>query len=164
MLTKSLFALAAVCGLLAAVALPGMAGAQTEEKALTGLELKALIQNMGYETKDLNAEEGKEKVEFMVQKDGFDVWIAAEVSASKRFIWLTTFLGPTSKISNFAVRAPKLLEGNARIQPCQFYVTDRGNLNIALAIDNRNVTPAVLRLRMDKVAADVASSNDLWKP
>ena len=137
---------------------------QTEDKPLTGPEVKTMVQNLGFEVKDLNTETGKEKIEFMVQRDGFDVWLASEVSGSKRFIWITAFLGDSTKIANFSARAPKMLEQNYKIQPSQFYVTDKGSLYMAIAVDNRNVTPAALRWRIDKLASDVTSSAELWKP
>jgi hypothetical protein len=155
MLTKALFSLLAIAGLFAI---------QTEDKALSGAEVKAMLQNMGYETKDLNTEAGKEKVEFMVNKGGYDVWMASEVSPSKRFVWLTSFLGDASKITGFDSRAPKILQKNFNIQPSQFYTTDKGNFYMAIAVDNRNVTPAVMKWRIEKLAEDVASSADLWKP
>ena len=158
MLNKTLTAIAVAASMLSFLPF------QTEDKALSGPEVKTMIQNLGFEAKDLNTETGKEKVEFMLQKAGFDVWLACEVSGSKRFVWLTAFLGETSKIDNFAARAPKILEQNFKIQPSQFYVTDKGNLYMAIAIDNRNVTPAVLRWRIDKLVDDVTSTSELWKP
>jgi hypothetical protein len=90
--------------------------------------------------------------------------MASEVSPSKRFIWVTSYLGDTSKIPGFESRAPRILQKNFSIQPSQFYTTDKGNLYMAIAVDNRNVTPVVLKWRIDKLAEDVASTAELWKP
>ena len=84
------------------------------------------------------------------------------MSPSKRFVWLTSFLGETSKIADFDTKATKFLNRNTSIQPTQFYVTDRGNLMIAIAVDNRDVNAAVLRHRVDKLTGDVSATSDLW--
>lgn len=160
---RTCLSLIAVIGLIAVVAIPGAATAQSEDQTLTGPEIKTMIKNMGYEPKDLNTEVGKEKFEVLLAKDGFDVPIAFEVSASKRYIWLTVFLGEVAKVTEFNARAPKILNQNFKIQPCFFYTTDKGNFMMAIAVDNRNATSAVLRQRIEKISADVVATNELWK-
>lgn len=130
-------------------------------KELTVAEVKAMVQNMGYETKVIDEKTGK--FEFVIVKDGTDYPIASEVSASKRYVWLTIFFGEFEKLSNFEQRAVKLLKKNFAVQPCQFYVTEKGSLMLGVAIDNRNVTPAILRRLVDKIVADASGAKDLWQ-
>lgn len=160
---RTCLSLIAVIGLIAVVAIPGAATAQSEDKALTGPEIRTMIKNMGYEPKDLNTEEGKEKYEILLVKDGLDVPIAFEVSESKRYIWLTVFFGEVAKVTEFNARAPKLLHQNFKIQPCFFYTTDKGNFMMALAVDNRNATSTILRQRIEKITADVVATYEFWK-
>ena len=159
---KTILSISALLALVAIFTAPGVAGLQGDDKALDGPGLRGVLENMGYSLKDLNKEAGKEKYEFMITKDGYDVYVAAEVSPSKRFVWLTSFLGETSKIADFDTKATKFLNRNTSIQPTQFYVTDRGNLMIAIAVDNRDVNAAVLRHRVDKLTGDVSATSDLW--
>lgn len=159
---KTILSCSVLLALVAAMAAPGVAGLQSDDKALDGPALRGVLENMGYSLKELNKEAGKEKFEFMIAKDGYDVYIAAEVSPSKRFVWLTSFLGETAKISDFDSKASKFLNRNTSIQPTQFYITDRGNLMIAIATDNRDLNPAVIRHRVEKLAGDVSATSDLW--
>jgi hypothetical protein len=160
---RTILSIIAILGLIAVVAVPGLAGAQGEDKQLSAAEVKTMLSNMGYTLKDLNTEAGKEKVEFMIQRDGFDVYVAAEVSPSKRYVWLTVFLGEVKEFSNFDERAAKLLHQNFKVQPTMFYTTDKGNFMMAIATDNRNLNAAALRFRIDKLVADCTSTNEFWK-
>lgn len=160
---KTVFAAIVLGALVAVISGPVWAGGQSDAKELTGAELRTLIGNMGLETKDLVTEPGKEKVEFKIERDGYNVFMAAEVSPSKRYIWLTTYLGSVSELPDFNERAPKILAANSKVQPSQFYTTEKGALMMAIAVDNRNVDPVTLRFRMDKLSQDVTSNVNLWK-
>ncbi len=123
-------------------------------------KLKEMITGLGYEVKTLNEEVGKEKYEFTVKTEGFDVPIAAEISPSKNYVWLTVFLGKAPEDSS-----PKMagfVKRNFKIQPTMFYITDRGNLMLGFAMENRSLTAAVLRRTVTKLSADVTSTSDLW--
>jgi hypothetical protein len=160
---KSIASFVMGASLVGAVAVTGVGGIQAADRELNGPDLKAMVRNLGHEVKDLNTEPGKEKVEFKMASGGYDVWIAAEVSASKRFIWLSAFLGEAAKIPGLDSRAANMLRENFKIQPCHFYITEKGNLMMAIALDNRNMTPTVLKYRIEKLAADVATTAELWK-
>ncbi len=127
---------------------------------LDGPALKAMITNLGYEPKELNAEVGKEKYEFTLNSHDLDIPVAAEISASKNYLWLTVFLGtppPTDSAKN-----AELLKKNFEVQPSMFYVTTKGNLMMGIAVDNRSITPAVLLRNVKKITEDVGSTKDLW--
>lgn len=132
---------------------------QTDGKAdVAGL--KKMVENMGYETKMLNSEVGKEKFEFKITKGGFDVPIGAEVSASGNYIWFTVFLG---EAGNDTLKHSNLLKENAKIQPNFFYITSKGSLMLGVATDNRGITPTVVKRITDKLSDDVGGTSKVWQ-
>lgn len=160
-MTRIVLSLIAILGLIAVAAFPVLAGAQGEAKELSVAELKTMVENMGYTTKELSKDTGK--FEFTITKEGLDIPIAAEVSGSKRYVWLTVFLGDFGKLSDQEARAVKMLKQNFKIQPSQFYVTEKGNLMMAMPLDNRTINAAVLRRCTDKLSNDVSSTKELWQ-
>lgn len=151
-----------LAGIVVAGSYAGLGLLQDEGKALEPTELKAMVTNLGYTTSDLVTDPAKLKFQFTVTRDGLDIPIAAEIAPSKRFIWLTAFLGESAKMTNFDSKATKLLQANATVQPTQFYLTTKGNVMIGLPIENRDLTPAMLRGRIDKLAGDVGSTQSSW--
>jgi hypothetical protein len=147
---------------LIALALAALAPRATSQDAgpLDAANLRQLVSGLGFEPKVLNDEEGKEKYEFMAKTTEFDVPIAAEISGSKNYVWLTVFLGDAPKADSPKCRA--LLERNYRIQPCQFYVTDKNVLMMAVPLDNRGVSAANFERTYKKLAQDVVGTADLW--
>jgi len=157
--------LAAAFPLAAAVALLALAGFRSVQGAdrLDAASMKALVSGLGYELKTLNAEEGKEKYEFTITKGGLDIPVAAEISASTNYVWFTIFFGEGPSAAE--AKGPKmhaLLNWNFKVQPCQFYITDKGNLMLAVAVDNRGINAAVMRRVIDKLIDDAVRSKDAW--
>jgi hypothetical protein len=151
---SKLIGLAALSG---AVALVPFFQAPAEIKPA---DLKPMLDGMGYESKVLNAEAGKEKYEFKLTKGGLDVPMAIEISPSGRYIWLTVFLGKGPDAAS--PKNSQLLHQNAKQQPTQFYITDKENLMIALPVENRAMTAIILRRNVDKLVDDVVSSQAMW--
>lgn len=148
------------CGL--ALGLPVLAGilvTQDAEKPLEPDALKTMIEGLGYEVKVLSAEAGKEKFEFLVKTDAFNVPMAAEITPSKNYIWLTANLGKSGEKANYE----GLMKANGIVQPVQFYVTKSGTLMVGLPIENHGVTPAWMKKGVEKVAADVSSQASVWQ-
>jgi hypothetical protein len=137
----------------------GFAGAQGEEYArLSSEDLKNTLTGMGYELKQIGKEPGKEKWEFSVKTTSFNIPIGAEVSGSKHFIWLTVSLGQISDKHD-----PKeLLRLGAKVQPTQVYLSSKDNLMMAFAVDNRSVSPALLKVRIEKLTQDVENAASVW--
>jgi hypothetical protein len=128
--------------------------------ALDAKQLKEMITNLGYEAKALNEEVGKEKYEFKLESGGFDIWIAAEISASKNYVWLTVLLGDAPSADS--AKPYEYLKRNNKIQPTFFYVTDKGKMMMGYPMDNRGITPPIFRRTMTKLSTDCASTADLW--
>lgn len=148
----------ALCALAGLSLVPALVGQSSDP--LTAEKLKEMIVNLGFEPKALNEEVGKEKYEFTVKAEGFDVPIAAEISASKNYVWLTVYLGDAPADSS--PKIPALLKKNHKIQPCQFYITEKGALMMAIAMDNRGITPAVFKRAYTKLSDDVSGTADVW--
>lgn len=132
--------------------------AAPSQDKLKPAELKSMVEGLGYETKVLNSEAGKEKYEFTIKLTDFNVPMGAEISPSGNYVWLTVFLGAMKPAHPFE----ELLRANGDIQPSFFYITKSGNLMMAVAIDNRQVTAAVLKRNVDKISADVSKTSKTW--
>ena len=151
------FALAAMIG--TGFITAGFAGAQGDEASrLSAEDLKVMLSNLGHEIKQINQEVGKEKYEFTVKTTGFNVPVGAEISPSKQFVWLTVSLGPLNDKQD----AKELLRLSGRIQPTQVYLSAKDTLMMAFAIDNRSVTPALMKTRIEKLTGDVEKSAPIW--
>jgi hypothetical protein len=123
-------------------------------------DLQKIVEGMGYTTKMLNEEKGKEKFEFTIKAEGFDVPIAAEVSPSKNYVWFTVLLG---KATEDGAKNTALIKENFKIQPDFFYATEKGNLMMGIAVDNRGVNAAVVKRVTDKLAEDVSKTSKVWQ-
>lgn len=123
-------------------------------------QLRDMLVQLGYDVKDLDATAGSEKYSFALQRSGLNIPVAAEISANERYIWLTVFCKEGAPSGDKAVT---LLKRNTDIQPSQFYLTKSNKIMIGLAIENRGVTNAVLRDRVEKIADDVSNTKDDWQ-
>lgn len=125
--------------------------------------LKKAVEDIGYETKALNAEAGKEKYEFNLTRDGLKIPIATEISGSRSYIWFTVFLGEAPGESSApASKFAALLKSNAEIQPAQFYITKKGGLMMGITIENRAMTNALVRRTVEMIASHVVKTKDVW--
>ena len=130
-------------------------------KPLTRPQLRELLMQMGFTVNDIVKTEGKEKYEVSHPGPGFNVPLGYEISASTNFIWLTAFLGKPENLSD--EKSTEMIRKNADIQPCFFYVTASGNIMMAVAVENRGVTSAILRRHIDKIVGDVSNTATIWQ-
>ena len=103
----------------------------------------------------------KEKFEIKILTPSFNVPMGVEISCSKNNIWFTVTLGKA-----FEENSPKnfaLLKRNAVIQPSQFYITEKGNLMMAVALENKCVTNAALKKISDMLANKVSENKLYWQ-
>lgn len=129
-----------------------------KEEPLTTPQLRTIVENMGYAPKTISEETGK--FQFDVKTDSFNVPVGTEISKSGNYIWFTVSLGDASGLES---KHGDLLRQNAQIQPDFFYITAKGTLMLGVAVDNRGVTPAVVKRVTDKLVADVDSTSKYWK-
>jgi hypothetical protein len=124
-------------------------------------QLKEMLTQLGYEPKTLVADAGKEKFEVSITREGLDIPIGCEISANEKFVWLTVNLGPCQPEN--AARNIALLKQNAKSQPSHFYVTEAGKQMMGLPVENKGVTNANLRERLESIATKVGESKALWQ-
>lgn len=137
--------------------------AEENEQRYDAATLKKALQDVGYEIKEVNAEVGKEKYEIQVKRPDFNVPMGVEISPSKRYIWLTANLGLAPDATKEpATRFEALLKANGKIQPCQFYITSKGNLMIAMPVENRGMQNSHLRFAIDKLADETSNQAGVW--
>lgn len=132
-----------------------------QEGQITRSKLREMLVELGYEVKDIVKDEGKEKYSVTFTKYELDIPVGFEISPSNSYIWLTVNLGDAPKEGN--AKTLNLLKQNAKVQPTFFYVTDSGRLMAALAVENRGVTNALLRIRADAVSENVGKTKDVWQ-
>jgi hypothetical protein len=128
---------------------------------LTAQGLREMLVQLGYEVTDMVTTPGAEKYTVTNKTAALNVPVGYELSASKSFLWLTVNLGKPRADSS--VMNAALLRENAKIQPCQFYITAKGTLMMGFALENRGLTNAILRKHTDKIIADVQSTTALWQ-
>ncbi len=136
-----------------------LAPAKQDGDKLTAATLKNMLSGMGYELKTLNAEEGKEKYEIPLKSANLNIPVAAELSPSGNYIWFTVNLGMNSSTK----KHEELLKENFNIQPTFFYITAKGNLMAAEAVDNRAVSASVFKRVLDKIVLDVDKTSKVWQ-
>jgi hypothetical protein len=124
-------------------------------------QLREMLVQLGYEIDDIVKDEGKEKYSSKFTREGLNIPIGYEISPSGTYIWLTVNLGAAP--TEGSPKTLALLKQNAKIQPTFFYITDSGRLMAALAVENRAVTNAVLRLRSEALADNVGKTKDAWQ-
>jgi hypothetical protein len=130
---------------------------QDSPGAVDRKQLREILTQLGHETKVLG-EEGSESFEFKVSRDGLDIYLDAQISTSRSYLWLTANLGsaPTDADS---LRA--LLRANNDIQPSHFYITKDGQLMAAIPVENRQISNPVLRSRIDKILSDIVATEEI---
>lgn len=134
-------------------------GTQAESEKLDAAGLKKLVTGLGYETKDIVTEVGKEKFSVDIATTGFNVPVGIEIAPSKNYIWLTANVGKADASTKFEA----MVRQNSKIQPSFFYITDSGTQMVGLPIENHGVTPAWMKKGIDKIANDVSSTASVWQ-
>lgn len=132
-----------------------------DDGQITRKQLREMLVQLGYEVNDIVKDEGKEKYSVKFTKNELDIPVGFEISPSGSYVWLTVNLGDAPTEPNAKCLA--LLKQNSKVQPTFFYVTDSGRLMAALAVENRNITNSILRLRADTVSDNVGKTKEFWQ-
>lgn len=156
--SRSITLFAVACGAIFA-SLPAQAG---QESAKSFEQLEEMIKGLAFETKLISKPEENSVGEFKVTKDNLNVFVTFETSPSKRFIWLTTYCG-NLKAEATAAQLKSLLRLNASVQPVQAYLTKTDGVKFALALENRDMTPANLKWGIDKVVDSTVDNKAVWQ-
>jgi hypothetical protein len=126
--------------------------AQTER--MDSPSLKQMLATAGYDVTDL----ASNKFTFTKQSETLNIPIAAEISPSGNYIWLTVNLTNNRPTLNHEA----LLKENAKIQPMFFYITSSGRLMMATALENRALTKEVVLRVVEKLIRDVQNTSSIW--
>jgi hypothetical protein len=133
-----------------------------QDQQIDRKQLREMLVQLGYGVKDTNTSLGKEAYSATFTRDGLNIPVNFQISASSSLIWLTVNLGPAPAETN-ATKVYALLNRNSKIQPCQFYVTDSKLLMMGLPIENRGVTNVTLRQRVDSILSHVVATKEVWQ-
>lgn len=130
-------------------------------QVLDAAALRSMVEGLGYTVKAIKSDPGKEKFEFTVTTEKLNIPVATEISPSTNYVWLTVNLGTAPKSADVHTALLKL---NADIQPDFFYITKAGLLMLGVGVDNRSITPAIMKRIVKKLCDDVESSKSTWSP
>lgn len=145
----------------ALVALPVAAAEAPAKPALKGgvtqKKLRQIFEGLGYKTTD-----GKNPsyFEFQVEEGGLTIYLLAEQSESTQYIWIKSSLKDLTPTDEYKA----LMAANFDIQPAQLFFSDNNVLSIAVPVENRDITPAVIARAMTIVIDGAVATQDLWLP
>lgn len=126
-------------------------------------DLPALLENLGYESRA----EGDDRVITIVRGDWTFV-INIGIYGPEKTLWLFTYL---REIPDDKVASPtpyiKLLWANNNIGPHHFFLAgpaeDPRRLHMGRGLDNRQLTPALIRQAIDAFMETIRRTADLWQ-
>lgn len=127
---------------------------------LTDESLKQTLDNMGLEPKKLS-----KGYLLTIKQDTWTINLQVVLSSDTRKLGLNANLGKVDDPA--AVTASQwmdLLVSNGNIDPSAFYFDkEQKKLYLHRSLDNRAITPAILRKEIDNFAANVRQTEALWK-
>jgi len=131
--------------------------AQSSSSALiTKANLKQSLENLGYETVDLGSDTYQIK---LVQ--GASVPISVALSSDGSRIWLITNLGKKVLSNLSSERLIKMLQSNRNIGT-SFFALTTDRLEMLSVLENRSITPVLLRKAIELQASNVSNTVALW--
>lgn len=123
---------------------------------LTKSNLKATLENLGFETKDLGADSYQ-----ITLTQGATVPISVSLSQDGSRIWLITFFGEKVLSNYTSDKLIKFLQSN-RNMGVSFFALNGNKLQMLHPIENRNITPVILRKEIESQTRNVSSTILLW--
>ena len=129
----------------------------TSKGGVTVAQLRKIVDGLGYETKD-GTDKTSANFEFTITESDLDIHILAEQSQSTSYIWLKLAFDKLKPGQD----AKTFLSQTASTQPAHFYLYSDGTLGMAMAIENRDVTPAVVKRGIDILVNGAVSTQDYW--
>jgi hypothetical protein len=128
------------------------------EGTLTFESLGAMIAGLGYTTAP---KEGYHEV--TISRGGIDLRVGLSLSGNMQRVWMSVYVAelpaaekiPADWLYNLLTRADD-------IRPVHFFTRPKTALYMGLSIDNRAMTPAVLRRDFDWFVDTVVAAKDIW--
>lgn len=128
-----------------------------DKGGVTVSKLRKMVDGLGYETRDGPAGDSP-SFEFTVKEDDLDIHILAEESDSTNYIWLKLAFEKLTPKQNAAT----FLSKTGAIQPAHFYLYDDGTLGMAVAVENRNITPAIVKRGIGILVDGAVATQEAW--
>ena len=127
--------------------------------ALDDDSLKSMLDNMGYTPKSLS-----KGYLIAVQRDSWTYNMQLVLSGDQTKVGINANLGAVDDVSTVtADQWRTLLEKNSDIDPSAFYYDkDQHKLYLHRVIDNRDVTPEILRKQIDTFCSNIHDTADSW--
>jgi hypothetical protein len=143
---------------LAALAGPPARAADSCAAALTNDCLGQTLMQMGFEPKALN------KGFLVTQKEGtWTFYVQFVLSDDGTKLGLNSNLGDVNEAEVTADQWRALLASNTDIDPSSFnYDPAKKRLYLHRVMDNRSLTPAILKTQLDNFINDMRSTSKLW--
>lgn len=136
-----------------------LVGWQLPDGGIDDAGLKTMVTNLGYTPKDL----GEGTLEIALTTTHLNIPTRMFLSKSKLKLWLSVTLALKDGVAKFTRDdLQKILETNVDIGPAHFMI-EGGSLKVKLPIDNRGLTPAVLRKELDYLSARVDETRAVWQ-
>ena len=134
--------------------------AEAPSQSLTDETLKTTLDGMGFEPKKLS-----KGYLLVIKQDNWPLNVQIVLSPDARKVGLNANLGKVDELSTVtASQWMELLVSNGDIDPSAFYFDkEQKKLYLHRSLDNRAVTPAVLRKEIDNFAANIRQTEKLWK-
>ncbi|MFO1349574.1 MAG: hypothetical protein U1F68_02345 [Gammaproteobacteria bacterium] len=130
--------------------------------ALTTADLPGLLENMGYEPKDL----GNGAYQVTIESGGWTNAVRISVSPNGKNIWVYSYLGELPATGVAVERLLKLLVLNNDIGPMHFSIAKDGDvpkwLYLNVVVENRAVKPANIREAIDNLVSNTRRTGDDW--
>ncbi len=130
------------------------------EGVLTDQSLKTMLINLGYTPEE---KAGSDSSLFYIKVNRGNLTYNPYIclSPSKTKIWVQTSLGTLGPEDG--ARALKMLELNFKIGPSHFaYIPADKRVYMFLPMDNRGVTPKLLKDQIEKLLDDCEATKDVW--
>jgi hypothetical protein len=140
--------------------------APAKTKVIDDDALLTMLRDMGYDPKVDKTADGAAIYTLIVKQDTWTKVVEVSLSPNKRKVWLSAPLPsiPAEKVTGGPLLA--LLQENWDLAPAHFRVYKPGKpgnmLSLGLAVDNRDITPQVLRQELDFMLGAISRTHPLW--
>lgn len=142
--------------------------APQNSQPLTKEDLPKWLTNLGYGPED----RGNGVYVVPIERDGWTFRVRTSISSNQKKVWLSAFLGTVADPAKLPPGVlAKVLVANDQIGPAHFYFcgcktcqekTEK-ELNVAVALDNRGLTPPTLRKEIDDFCSTIKSTAEVWQ-
>jgi hypothetical protein len=121
-------------------------------------QLRTMVENMGMEP-----QKGEGGFTIKLEEGGYDLPTWVSLSESKQKVWMTINLTEVEKVDRQPVSWFKeILKASNEAGPAHFYLGEKW-MSLGLAIDNRGLTPTILRQEMNFLAKQTMSHKAIWE-